>query len=357
MKENRLLMVLQGMSVVMVILFLITLWPTGALAEKPIRLKYATHFTDRHRQYKNGVLVWLKNIEDATGGRVKITPYPSQTLCKGKDTWEAVKGGIADIGTAFVGFFPGRFPVTEVTFLPCMNMGAPNTAESATRVIMEAYERFPEMQKEYSDVKFMFLHSIEPAFVATRKKPVSTLEDLNGLKLRIAGVYTTAFMKAQGAIPMLMPPSAMYENMQKRVIDGYAYSWDGFMSRKMYEVTEYVLDAKWYVGGFFTVMNLKAWNKLPPDIQKAIDSVTGVESAVMIGKQMDYDTGPALKKCSERGIKVNKLSLAEQKKWKQAAKPIWDMWAKDAEGKGISAARPQEIIAETIKIYDKHAVR
>jgi TRAP-type transport system periplasmic protein len=357
MRAKRLSSLFQGISVIILGLFLLVLLPSAADAKKPIRLKYATHSTDRHRQYSQGALVWLKKIEEASGGKVKITPYPSQTLCKGRDTWEAVKGGIADIGTAFVGFFPGRFPVTEVAFLPCLSMGVNSTAESSTRVIMEAYQKFPEMQAEYSDVKFLSLHSIEPAFLATRKKPVRQLEDLSGLKMRIAGVYTTAFMKAQGAVPMLMPPSAMYENMQKRVIDGYAYSWDGFMSRKMYEVTEYVLDAKWYVGAFFTVMNLKKWNSLPPDVQKAIESVTGVESAVLIGKQMDYDTGPALKKCSDRGIKVSKMSSSEQEKWKKAAKPIWDMWAKNAKAKGISGKRAQEIIAETMALYHKHAVK
>lgn len=355
MREKRFSSLFQGISVIIVGLFLLV--PSSADAQKPIRLKYATHTTDRHRQYSQGAIVWLKKIEEASGGRVKITPYPSQTLCKGKDTWEAVKGGIADIGTAFVGFFPGRFPVTEVAFLPGLSMGTNITAESSTRVIMDAYQKFPEMRAEYADVKFLSLHSIEPAFVATRKKPVRQLEDLRGLKMRITGVYTTAFMKAQGAVPMLMPPSAMYENIQKRVIDGYAYSWDGFMSRKMYEVTDYVLDAKWYVGAFFTVMNLKKWNSLPPDVQKAIASVTGVESAVLIGKQMDYDTQPALKECSDRGIAVFKMSSSEQEKWKKAAKPIWDMWAKNVAAKGISSKRAQEIIAETMALYQKHAVK
>lgn len=338
-----------------VALSLMVFMASGAKAQKPIKLKYATHATDRHRQYAEGALIWLKNIEDATGGRVKITPYPGQTLCKGKDTFEAVKGGIADIGMAFVGLFPGRFPVTEVPFLPCMCMGPTCTAESCTRVIMEAYHKFPEMQAEYADVKFLFLYTMQPCFVATRKKAVHKLEDLKGLKLRIAGTYITDFMKAQGAVPMLMPPGAMYENMQKRVIDGYAYSWDGFLSRKMYEVTDCVTNAKWYVGAFFVVMNLDKWNSLPPDIQKAIMSVTGVQSAVHIAKQFDHETKPAIEKCKTVGVEVINLSPAEQERWKQAAKPIWDTWVKDMKGKGIPHKRAQEILDETLNIYAKYA--
>jgi TRAP-type C4-dicarboxylate transport system substrate-binding protein len=345
---------LNSICIMAAAIFLIVALPGGGIAEETFKLKYATHMTARHGQYNQGSLVWLKKIEEATGGRVKVTPYPSQTLCKGRDTLEAVKGGIADIGTAFVGFFPGRFPITEVAFLPCMNMSPNSTAVSSTRAIMDAYNTFPEMQKEFADVKFLTLHSIEPAFVATQNKPVRKLGDLNGLKMRIAGVYITEFMKAQGAVPMLMPPSALYENMQKKVIDGYAYSWDGFMSRKLYEVTDSVLEARWYVGAFFTVMNRDVWNSLPKDIQEAIDKVTNVDSAVQIAKQIDSDRKPALKKCDERGIKVFTLSEAEMDKWKKASKPIWDAWVEKVSAKGISRDRAEEILDTTMKIYSKY---
>ena len=41
---------------------------------------------------------WAKKVEQATKGKVKIEIYPSQTLAKGPDIWNAVKSGIADIG-------------------------------------------------------------------------------------------------------------------------------------------------------------------------------------------------------------------------------------------------------------------
>jgi TRAP-type C4-dicarboxylate transport system substrate-binding protein len=326
-------------------------------AQDTIELRYATHITDGHRQYVEGLAPWLKDIEKATKGKVKITPYPSGTLCKGKDTWEAVKGGIADIGTAFIGLFPGRFPVTEVLFLPCISMDPNATAQTSTRAMMEAYKKFPEMQAEYKDVKLMFLHSIQPAFIATKGKPVKTIKDIKGLKLRIPGVYTTKFISAQGGVPILLPPSGIYEAMEKKVIDGYAYSWDGFMSRRMYEVTDSVLDNRWYVGAFFTIMNKNTWNKLPDDVKKAIDSVTGLQAALRCAKAIDHDTAPALAKCKELKIQVFNLTKDQQKTWRQAAKPIWDGWAQDVAKKGVSPAKAQALLKETAKLYEKNAAQ
>lgn len=157
-----------------------------------------------------------------------------------------------------------------------------------------------------------------------------------------------------GVVPMLMPPSQLYENMQKKVIDGYAYSWDGFMSRKMYEVTDTVLDARWYVGAFFTIMNKDVWNSLPKDVQNAIDSVTGAESAALLSKQIDYDTEPALKKCDELGIKVVSLNEDEKMKWKKNAETVYEMWVKKAVDKGISRDRANAILNEVKALFSKY---
>jgi TRAP-type transport system periplasmic protein len=324
-------------------------------ADNVINLRYATHITEGHRQYVDGLLPWLKSIEKATHGKVKITAYPSSTLCKGRDTLEAVKGGIADMATAFIGLFPGRFPVTGVLFLPCISMNPKATAQTSTRTMMADYKEFPEIQAEFKDVKLLFLHSIQPAFLANRGKPIKTLADIKGLKLRIPGVYTTRFISQQGGAPILLSPAAIYEAMEKKVIDGYSYSWDGFMSRRMYEVTNYVLDNRWYVGAFMTIMNRNTWNKLPKDVKAAINKVSGLPVALRCAKAIDHDTVPGIAKCKERKIPVFNLTKAQQQKWRQAAKPVWNLWVKDVEKKGITKARAEDIIQATMKLYDENA--
>ncbi|GAH90452.1 unnamed protein product, partial [marine sediment metagenome] len=181
--------------------------------EKTWTLKFAFHSTAVHDLTVKGHDVWAKDVEEATGGRVKVLTYPGQTLCKGKDTWDAVKGGIADVGWAFEGLFPGKFPVTGVVFLPCLSQRG--NAQTYTHVLMDLYNEFPEMQAEYADVKVLHFNCLPQQFVATSKKPVRKLEDLNGLKLRCTGTELTEFMKAQGVAPIPLGPADIYENLQK----------------------------------------------------------------------------------------------------------------------------------------------
>ena len=356
MKKRGLRTLFKGMCVIVVTLVLMVVMSIGAkpAPAKVIELKFAYHTAPTQPLAVNGLNVWAKNVEKATGGRVKIIVYPAQTLCKGRDTWEAVKTGIADVGFAYMGLFAGRFPVTDVIALPCMGQYAPfgKSAQIASRVIMEAYYKFPEIQAEYRDVKLLHINSHESAFVATGKKPVRRLEDLKGLKLRIAGTYITEFMKAVGAVPMRMSPAAQYENMQKRVIDGFAYTWEGFVGRRMYEVTGYLTDAKWYVAPFFTIMNLRKWNSLPPDIQKAIEGVSGLKAALILSKCMDDVEGRARQICKDRNIEIIKPSPEEKDRWQQAARPVWDKWLSNMKAKGIPG---QKILDETKRLFKKYS--
>jgi hypothetical protein len=68
----------------------------------------------------HAVQPWVKKVEDATKNRVKIDIFPSQTLAKGPDIWNAVKSGVADIGWCWHGYWPDMTPLSDVITLPAL---------------------------------------------------------------------------------------------------------------------------------------------------------------------------------------------------------------------------------------------
>ncbi len=109
----------------------------------------------------NALQPWIKKVEAATKNRVKIEVYPSQTLCKGPDTWNSVKSGVADIGWCNHGYWPEMTPLFEAITLPALPC---RSSEHGSGVLWQLYEKFPSIQKEFKDVHPILIWTSPPRF-------------------------------------------------------------------------------------------------------------------------------------------------------------------------------------------------
>ena len=295
---------------------------------------------------------WAKKIEEATKNRVKIDIYSSQTLCKGPDTWNAVKTSIADIGWCFHGYWTDMTPVYDVVTLP----GLPQrTAEKGSETAWRLYERYPMLQREFKDVKPLVLYTSPPRFIITTKKQVKTLEDMKGLKIRISGGPPTEQMKALKATPVLMTMADIYQSLDKGVIDGTDTSWEAISAYRFYEVVKYYTIASLASTSFSLVMNKQRWDSLPKDIQDVFTSNSGLEASKFFGRNY-YDTvePSAKEQIKKSGHEMNLYTLpaAELERWaKLSGEPIWKEWVKKLERRGVPEA--QKILDTTIEMLKK----
>ena len=85
--------------------------------EKTYEFNYAVFFPATHLQAQTAE-AWAKEVENRTGGRVKITLFHGGTLTKAPQTYEAVVSGVADIGMSVFAYTRGRFPLLEGLDLP-----------------------------------------------------------------------------------------------------------------------------------------------------------------------------------------------------------------------------------------------
>lgn len=316
---------------------------------KPITLSFANQNPETSWSGMNAIAPWARQVEKATNGRVKIQTYYSQTLTKGKDAWNATKLGIADLGWCFHGYWPGMTPIADVISLPALPF---KTAEKGSEVFWKLYEKFPSIQKEFSDNKILLLFASHPYILITTNKPVKTLEDMKGMKIRMSGGPPTEMLKALGGTPMLIPMPDNYISMQKGVIDGMGAPWEAIHGFRLYEVAKYYTQTPFPAVYFSIAMNKSKWNSLPKDIQEAIMGVSGLEGSKFWGHNF-FDTARegVMEKIKEQGQSVEIIDLSddERQKWLDVAgKPIWDKWVTKMEQKGVSNAR--EILDTAVKL-------
>ncbi|OGA03151.1 MAG: hypothetical protein A3I00_01940 [Betaproteobacteria bacterium RIFCSPLOWO2_02_FULL_64_12] len=283
---------------------------------------------------------WVKRVEDATKGRVKIQIYYSQTLTKGPDIFNAVKSGVADIGWCFHGYWPDMTPLSDVITLPSMPF---TKAEKGSEALWKLYEKFPSIQREYQDVKVLMLWTSEPYMLITSKKAVKTLEDIKGLKIRAVGGPPSEQMKALGAIPTLIPMPGNYEALDKGVIDGMGAPWEAIQGFRLYEVVKHYTRVPLSAVYFSMSFNKRKWDSLPKDIQQAIMSVSGLEGSKFWGRNF-FDTAEqsVLDAVKKGNHEMNRYEMPaqEQARWRKVAgENLWADWVKRMEGKGRPDAR------------------
>lgn len=295
---------------------------------------------------------WVKKVEEATKGRVKIDIYWAQTLAKGPDIWNAVKTGVADMGWCFHGYWPDMTPLSDVITLPSLPFIA---AEKGSEVLWKLYEKFPAIQREYKDVHVLQLWTSHPYFLITTKKQVKTMEDLKGLKIRVVGGPPTEQIKALGAIPTLIPMPDTYLSLDKGVIDGMGAPYEAIYAFRLYEIVKYYTIVPLSAVYFSMSVNKQKWESLPKDIQAAITSVSGLEAAKFWGRNF-FDTAEEgvvdrVKKGNHQMVKYV-VPPEELERWtKVAGEPLWKDWVKKMESKGRPEA--QQVLNAALELLKK----
>jgi TRAP-type C4-dicarboxylate transport system substrate-binding protein len=345
-KKKRLATIL-GLALVLMITIFTSAHAQPTTKPQPINLRLAHYSPPGHPMLENIAVPWSKMLEEKTNGKVKVTIYPAQTLCKMEDTPDAVRSGLADIACGFPSASPGLFPVTDVIVLPFAPWN--DTAEFSSQVEQTLYNK-GWIADEWRDVKLLFFYTTPPSQIFTTK-PIRTMEDLKGTRIRSYGGLQVKTAKVLGCVPITVTDPDVYMSLERRVIEGTTYTWEGCAGRKLHEVLNYALECNIYSVPFYYIMNLKKFNSLPPDVRDIIESISGMNAAKFAGKAFDANDQKAKKEVVAPALKeVIKLSPTEKKRWRKAVDQVWEDWIVETKGKG----RPvREVVNAAIRIAEE----
>ena len=165
---------------------------------------------------------WVDELKEKSNGRLNITIFPANTMGPVQNYADYARTGVADITWFLHGATPGRFPLTEVIQLPYMV----GSAEIGTKVLNDP-EVLKLLEPEYQGVKILYLLTHQPGGLHTSSKPVRTVDDIKGLRIRFASVTIKSFIAALGGTPVGVPPSGIADAMQKNTIDGCFVDYGG----------------------------------------------------------------------------------------------------------------------------------
>ena len=286
---------------------------------------------------------WKTEVEQRTGGKVKINTFPGGTLLGAKEMMDGVIAGQAEIGCLSMAYQPGRFVVTNATSLP---LGIPN-ARVGSRVLLDLYEKY--QPEAFSQVKVITMFTTAPTNIMS-KVPVRSLDDLKGLDLRASG-GAARILAAWGANPVGMPMPATVEALQKGVVKGLYSSLEVMKDFKFAETCRYATVTDTVIYPFAVVMNMAAWKALPADVQKVIDDLK-VEQAEWTGNYMDGHVKEAVQwSKATHQVEFIELSDAQKSEWNALLNPIVEQYLQETSAKGLPAQAIVDDIRDLITRY------
>jgi len=319
---------------------------TGCGGGEVMELNLAHFWPGNHPIETELVQPWIKAVEEATEGRVKITSHPGETLIVSAEIYEGIKNGVADLGLSCFAYTRGQFPVLEVFELPGIVY---NDSTAASKI---AWEGIKELNpKEVQDTKLLMVITTGPGHLFT-KNPVKNINDLKGLEIRATGL-SAATLQALGATPVAMPQAEAYEAISKGVVKGNLGPTEILKGWNQAEVTDYItLTPFLYNTLFFFTMNTDKWNKISSGDQKKIleinDKFFNEVACGLWDKQNEAAYSYAV---NEKGMKVIELTAEEKAIWTDLVKPVQDDFVTKMDNQGLNG---REILDKVLALSDKY---
>jgi len=297
---------------------------------------------------KNILEPWMARINAESDGRIEIQHYPSMQLGgKPPELIDQAIDGVADIVWTLPGYTPGRFPRTEVFELPFVMTDAEAVSRAFWQLAKETM-----LDQDFKDMKVLGLWVHGPGLIHS-KDPITSLDDLKGIKLRAPTRVTNDMFSSLGATPIGMPVPAVPEALSKGVIDATVVPWEVTGALKINELvsnhTSFGEDAL-YTAAFVLAMNQATYDALPDDLKDVIDRNSGLELSAFAGRQMQMDDAGPRDTAIEGGAQIIELAPDEVARWKEAAVPTREKWIAEMDEKGLDGSalyqRAMELIAE-----------
>ena len=262
----------------------LSLLAPAAMAEE---LKFANFMAPTHPYVAGAFEPFAKAVADKTGGEVTVKLYNGGELGAGPvEQYSRVVDGVAEMAVSLPGYTASQFPLTLTAELPGVLEEATGTATL------------------WSNLDALGLWSSAENILFTASKPVRTLDDIKGMKIRVPSRNTGLLVEAWGATPVSMPVSEIYNALQTGVIDGAMIDGTAVNAFKLAEVANYItMGMETTNSPFFVVMNRDAYEGLSSEQQAAIDEA---------GKQLSLDGQKVQLTVAEKGIADFKATAGKE---------------------------------------------
>lgn len=260
-----------------------------------------------HPLDKYGYEEWAKKVVKQSNGEIKPNIYYGTALLPPKAHLSGLQDGIAQLTHHAGTYTPKELPEDNVISMIAMG-------HSDTMATVFAMTEFgltdPQMQARYKHLRITFLGGFAtPPYILMCTKPIVTLADLKGVKIRTPGAVQADWARSVGAVPVTVPSTEMFTGLEKGQLDCAANAGNDLKTRSLWDVAKHTTMASLglYFHGWEYAFNRDYWSKMKPAHRRIIMN-TIAESIPETAIGYLGTTDEALKEAPSHGVTIHQPS-------------------------------------------------
>lgn len=267
---------------------------TSALAQTKWDLAAAYPVTNLHTE---NLVQFSKDVDAATGGKLKITVHANASLFKANEIKRAVQGGQAPAGEVLLGNFENENPLYGLDGIPFLA-----TSYADSRRLYEAQKATLDKLLGSQGMKLLYSVAWPPQGIFA-KKELGSVADLRGIKWRAYSPATAKIAELIGAQPVTIQAAELSQALTTGVVEATMTSGSTGYDSKIYESIKFFHDTQAWLPKNAVIVNKKSFDALDKTTQDAL--LKAAAEAEERGWKVSAEKTEWYKKAlSDKGMKI-----------------------------------------------------
>lgn len=284
-------------------------------------------------------------LEKMSNGKIKVETTWSQTVHSAREGRKAVRTGLSDHAPCFSLYTARDYDMVGGLGLPFLF----NNAHEAVATAEHLYPKY--LKKEFEKYQVLVMREAHTSpYNLYNNKPVRTLDEFQGMKVRAGGGTHSAIINALGATQTGMPAPDIYPAMQRGTIDAAHFNDAAALTFRLNEVSKYRTINAFNVLTVEYCLSKDFFDDLPADLQVVVNN-WGRQMAIAEAVGFyDYGGVEAVEKMAElTGLET--VRLTDIDRWKAAVAGVEQKWIDETNAKGLPGTQFIADVKETAKKY------
>lgn len=269
---------------------------------------------------------FAEEVKKRTNGELIINVRPAGELpFKANEVVKVVGDGHVQLGSASPGFIGGSVTIGTVG----NHVGLIRTYEDMEKVWPTIHKYVdPHFKKAGARTLFAWNWPTQHVFGTGRAKPIKTLDDFAGRKIRTVAPQEAEMLKRLNAASVALTTPEVPVALERGVMDGLISASFNVVGTKWYELLKWVYVSNLHIGGpNYELVNIQAYDKLEPNIKQTLDAVAQEWAGKMNSTIGSRDAADLNDLRNKHGLELIEATPQDIKLLTDKLQDYWDAWA------------------------------